>query len=92
MDTNGLNATLVGWLPSDDNRGTIDIMWSCCVTIILCVWVLTYPNVPSQNDKWYHSFIDKFNLAMICFVGPDIICAFALSQLASARRSVKVSS
>lgn len=91
MSTNGTNITVVGWFPSDDTRGTIDILWSCCVTLVLCVWVLTYPNVPSQSDEWYHAFIDKFNLAMICFMGPDFICVFAGGQLASARRSVKVS-
>lgn len=91
MSTAEVNNTLVGWFPSDDNRGTIDLMWSCCITILLCVWVLTYPNVPSQKDEWYHPLIDKINLAIICLLGPDIICAISTGQLASARRSVKVS-
>jgi hypothetical protein len=82
---------IVGWNPSDTNRGSIDILWACSITIILCCWVCPLPNVPSLDDKWYHILIDKFNLACIGLVGPDYLFGIALGQLSSARRSVKVS-
>ncbi|KAK4124777.1 hypothetical protein N657DRAFT_655003 [Parathielavia appendiculata] len=47
-------------------------------------------NIPSLNDKWYHSYIDKINLACIGLLGPDYLLAIALGQLSSARRSVKL--
>jgi hypothetical protein len=81
---------VTGWHPSASNRGSIDILWSCCITIVLCCWVSTFPNVPSLNDKWYHSLIDKFNLACLGLVGPDYLFAIAVGQISSARRSVKV--
>lgn len=90
MMGNGGNSTFVGWVASSKDRGTIDLLWSCCITILLCIWVCTYPNVPSQNDRWYHPLVDKVNMAMICLLGPDIVCGIATGQLASARRSVKV--
>ena len=81
---------VTGWNPTDTNRGSIDILWSCCITIILCCWVSTFPNITSLNDKWYHALVDKFNLACIGFLGPDYLFGIALGQLASARRSVRV--
>lgn len=84
------NSTLVGWVASGDDRGTIDILWSCCVVMILCVWVSTFPNVPSRKDRWFHHIIDKLNLMLIGYLGPDLLCGIAIGQLASARRSVKV--
>lgn len=84
------DSALVGWVRSGGDRGTIDILLSCCLTIVLCVWVSTYPNVPSPQDRWYHYLRDKFNLACIGFLGPDFLFGIALGQLTSARRSVKV--
>ncbi|KAL2157859.1 hypothetical protein VTH06DRAFT_4912 [Thermothelomyces fergusii] len=80
---------LTGWTPTDRTRGSIEILWSCCITILLCCWVSTFPNITSPNDKWYHAFIDKCNLACIGFLGPDYLFAIALGQLSSAWRSVK---
>ncbi|KAL2192790.1 hypothetical protein P885DRAFT_46889 [Corynascus similis CBS 632.67] len=80
---------LTGWNPTDKTRGSIEILWSCCITIVLCCWVSTFPNIPSPNDKWYHGLIDKCNLACIGFLGPDYLLAIALGQLSSAWRSVK---
>ncbi|KAL1840806.1 hypothetical protein VTJ49DRAFT_7705 [Mycothermus thermophilus] len=81
---------IVGWNPSDTNRGSIEILWSCSVTIILCCWVCPLPNVPSLNDKWYHTLIGRFNLACIGLIGPDYLFGIALGQFSSARRSVKL--
>ncbi|KAK3311665.1 uncharacterized protein B0T15DRAFT_508205 [Chaetomium strumarium] len=81
---------LVGWVSSDTTRGSIDILWICCVIIILCCWVSTFPNVPSMNDKWYHPLVDKANLAFVGLLGPNFLFTIALGQLSSARRSVRL--
>jgi len=92
LGSNGTAATtggMVGWVRSENDRGTANVLWSCCTTILLCVWVSTYPNVPAREDKWYHRFVDKVNLACIGFLGPDFLFGLSIGQLASARRSVK---
>lgn len=78
------------WVSSSDRRGTLDILYSSILTIGLCVWVSTYPNVPSPRDTWKQRLIDKINLAMIGFLGPDLLFALALGQWSSASRSLKV--
>ncbi|KAF5683482.1 oxidoreductase [Fusarium circinatum] len=80
---------LVGWQDSSDDRGSLDVLWSCLVTLLLCAWVSTYPNAGSPHDKWYHPLLDKFNLAIITFLGPDFLFGIALGQFSSARLSVK---
>ncbi|EXK27644.1 hypothetical protein IWW34DRAFT_697593 [Fusarium oxysporum f. sp. albedinis] len=80
---------LVGWKDSSDDRGSLDVLWSCLVTLLLCAWVSTYPNAGSPHDKWYHPLLDKFNLAIITFLGPDFLFGIALGQFSSARSSVK---
>lgn len=87
---NTTDEQILGWVGSSNDRGTIDIMWSSCITIILCCWVSTYPNVGSPSDKWYHIFYDKISLAMISILGPDFLFGIAFGQWSSARRSVKV--
>ncbi len=81
-----------GWKQSGRDRGSIDIFWACVVTIVLCCWVSTHPNVPALNDKWYHRFIDKLSLGCIGLLGPDFLLGLAVGQFANARRSVKVCS
>lgn len=82
---------LVGWQGNSNDRGSLDILWSCLLTLMLCCWVTTYPNAGSPTDKWYHPLLDKFNLAIITFLGPDFLFGIALGQFASARENVKVS-
>ncbi|UPK93742.1 hypothetical protein LCI18_004677 [Fusarium solani-melongenae] len=80
---------LVGWKATSDDRGSFDLLWSCLVTLLLCCWVTTYANARPPHDKWYHPLLDKFNLAIITFLGPDFLFGIALGQYASARQSVK---
>lgn len=88
---NSTAGEFVGWRGTSNDRGTIDIMWSSCVTIFLCCWVSTYPNTGSPKDKWHHSLRDKLSLALISILGPDFLFGIAYGQFSSARRSVKVS-
>lgn len=91
VSQNPTNSTaLVGWTSTSRDRGSLDILWSSCVTIFLCSWVSTYPNTGSPNDKWYHSLWDKISLALISILGPDVLFGIAYGQFSSARRSVRV--
>ncbi|KAK0622066.1 hypothetical protein B0T17DRAFT_642558 [Bombardia bombarda] len=85
---NSSDPIIYGWKASDNDRGTIDILWTCCITIVLCCWVSTFPNAPSLSDKWYHQLLDKLNLAFMGFIGPEYLFALALNQLSSARNSI----
>ena len=80
-----------GWTASPDERGTIDIITSCFLTIILCCWTAVCPNIPSLSDTAIDHFRDKLNLACIALLGPDFLFCIAVGQRSSAARSVEVS-
>lgn len=78
-----------GWVQSGQDRGTLDIFWSCSVTIFLCCWVATHPNVGAKKDKFLKRIIDKTHLAVIGLLGPDFLFGIAIGQFSSAKRSVR---
>ena len=47
-----LNTTATGgWTGEPDERGTIDLVWSCVVTVLLCTWNALHPNLPGEEEK-----------------------------------------
>lgn len=79
----------LGWVSSPDGRGTIDIIWSCLVTITLCCWSSLCVNAPARGEGQIWQFWDKVNLACIGLLGPEFLFALASGQYMSARHSVE---
>ena len=85
------NTTVEGWVSHGGGRGTLDIVYTCVLTIFLCVWTSVCPNIPAITDSRFDRFRDKFNLACIGILGPDFLLCIAVGQRSSARRSLKAS-
>jgi hypothetical protein len=67
-----------GWTPAPNNRGTIDILWSSCLTIFLCSWTALCLNLPPQTwskARWFHR---KNLMAGLGLLGPEFIFQLAL--------------
>ena len=79
----------LGWVSSPTGRGTLDIIWSCTVTITLCCWSSLCLNAPSRGEAPFWQLCDKFHLASIGILGPENLFLLALGQYESASRSVK---
>ncbi|KAE8445258.1 hypothetical protein EG329_013630 [Mollisiaceae sp. DMI_Dod_QoI] len=41
---------VVNYVSSADNRSTLDILWSCLLTIVACTWSVQHLNVPEQRE------------------------------------------
>lgn len=81
--------TLVqGWQESPNGRGTIDIVWSCVSTLLLCVWVMLHLNVPAQDEACFKIYVRKMKWLMLSLLAPELVMLFAAGQWASAKRSV----
>jgi hypothetical protein len=78
-----------GWTANPEGRGTLNILWSCGSTMILCSWSLLCLNVPEPNDSKFQIFRRKIYVTTLCFLGPEFIFMIALGQWKSARRSVR---
>ena len=79
----------VGWVSSPDGRGTLDIIWSCLLTTVLCTWTTLHLNVPARHDTYLQRFLLRLRWTMIAYVAPEAIVGFAAGQRAEARRSVE---
>ena len=83
------SATLTdGWKANPDGRGTLNIIWSCAVTVFLCCWTSVCVNIPARTDGWFEQYRDKFNLALLGLLGPEFLFLLAIGQQDQARRSV----
>ena len=76
-------------------RTTWNIVWSCLITISLCIWVGIHPNVPQlhpPSSTWWETLVDKIKafvdrvlIALLALVAPEFIFVWALRQLLNAR-------
>ena len=82
------NHTRLGWVDQPNQRGTIDIIWSCVVTLGIGVWAMLHLNVPAKTDGEITLFIRRVRWMMWAILAPELLMLFACGQWASARRSV----
>lgn len=72
-----LPLAVVTWVRSRGGRATIDIIESCGITIFLCCWSSLCVNFPSVGDGVFVQLCDKWYLACIGMLGPEILFALA---------------
>lgn len=77
-----------GWTPQPDGRGTLDIIWSCVITMCLCSWSILCMNLPGPNESRIQILWRKLSLTALGVLCPEVIFELALSQWLSARQSV----
>ena len=75
-----------GWASSPNGRGTLDIVWSCLATILLCSWTILCLNLPPPQDGWWKRTRRKLWYMALGILGPEVIFQLAFTQLISARR------
>lgn len=78
-----------GWMPSPNDRGTLDILWSCIVTLFLCCWSMLCLNVPASTHSPWAIFRKRVLLFLGWLVAPEFIGVTVTGQYFSARQSVK---
>lgn len=81
-------STVHGWVDQPDNRGTMDIIWSCFLTIFLCTWTSLHLNVPASKEGHWRPVLRKFRWMVFTILGPEFVVAFAAGQRANAKRAL----
>jgi hypothetical protein len=76
-----------GWVSAPNTRGTMDILWSCIITVFLCSWSVLYLNV-SGNHGRRPSLLNKLSWVVFTIFFPEILATFAQNQWLSAQYSV----
>jgi len=71
-----------------NGRGTLDILQSCLITIILCSWSVLFLNVPSEHDGLWDSLQIKARWMLFSIIFPEVLIGIAIEQWKSACQSI----
>ena len=75
----------VGFVSASPVRGTIQLVWSCVFTIILCTWNILRPGVPSPRESTWRRTSRKLCLALCAIAAPEWLAAVARAEYMVAR-------
>ena len=68
----GNGTDLVHWKPSPQTRGTFDILTTCIITILLCVWTAVHLNVPPPGSFWGPR-LRKVGWLILALLAPEMV-------------------
>ena len=99
MSTFHTNCTLpshtVNYVTAPNTRGTLQILWSCLGTLVLCTWTVQHLNIPQQSvpqttvqslTRRVWRFTRKLKWMLLTLIAPKYVLGKAFSDLLSARR------
>ena len=70
-------------------RGTFDIVWSCLLTILACIYNAIHLNVPPRNTGKWMLLLRKVKWAIIALFAPEIVLYTATMQFLDAYKVKK---
>lgn len=76
--------TTSGWISAPNYRGTSDILWSCIVTLVACVYTALHLNIPGRSGKW-RRLLQKLKWTVTALLAPEVVLYVASSQFLRAR-------
>ncbi|RPA80928.1 hypothetical protein BJ508DRAFT_190618, partial [Ascobolus immersus RN42] len=71
--------------PEPATRGTLGLLVSCSITLLLCIWSSIHPNVPGAKRRWYGRFIAKASWMMMALFAPEMVLFMAYKQYRKAK-------
>lgn len=78
------------YVAGPDGRGTVSLIFSCVITLALCVWTAIHLNVPPKKSrtKW-RRFLLKLRWAALALFAPEVVVWRAYVQWTAARELCK---
>ena len=77
------NLTAPAWVDSPDVRGTFDILQSCILTLVACIYTALHLDVPIKT-AWHEVLLYKLKWTAITLFAPEISLYMAADQLQQA--------
>ena len=82
----GTSPSAPAYVPDPPGRGTIQLLTTCLVTLLLCVWTAIHLNIlPKTKRTRWGRFKAKLKWAALALFAPEIVVWRAYSQLKTAR-------
>ena len=69
-----------GWISEPSGRGTTGLLYTCLITIFLCVWSAMHVPVPARHTSWTENFFYKAKLAGLAIIAPEVVFLFAMDS------------
>lgn len=85
--TNPPNSTssTVGFVPESGGRDTLSLLFSCLLTLVLCVYSAVHLNIPTRGEPAWKTRYRELKWCIIGVFGPELILYAAWRQWSSAR-------
>ncbi|RAL03282.1 uncharacterized protein BO80DRAFT_16408 [Aspergillus ibericus CBS 121593] len=77
-----------GWVDGPNDRGTIDILWGCCLVLSTALWTVLHLNIPAPDDTMWTVLWRKLRWGTFAILAPDMLVGFSAMQWQSAQESV----
>src|SRR4030088_1682578 len=79
-----LTSSPVSWEPDPEGRGTFSLIFSCLLTLGLCVWSAMHLNIPPHDESLVQSYMRNLKWGLIGVFGPELVVFAAWRQYNSA--------
>ena len=76
------------WASAPGVRGTSQILWSCTLTLVACVYTALHLNVPPSNEGQWQFLWRKTKWVAIALFAPEIVLYCACTQFWAARQLI----
>ena len=77
---------LVGWVPESSGRGTLTLLWTCLLTLFLCIWAVVHPRIDKRGK---FRLLHKLALSLKTLIAPELIAVEGAQEWTQAQRVVK---
>ena len=74
--------------PESGGRGTISLVTSCILTLLLAVYTAIHLNI-NPSKGWWPTFREKLGWMLIATLAPELVIWIAIGQLQVARKVIK---
>ena len=73
------------WATTSNVRSTSDLLWTCVLTLVICVFTVIHINVPQPNETAFLYLRRKVKWAIFAVLAPELVLFTALQQWRTAR-------
>lgn len=73
------------WATTSNIRSTSDLLWTCVLTLTICIYTVIHVNVPRPGDTERSNWLSKVKLAVCALLAPELVLMAALGQWSTAR-------
>ncbi|OCK96707.1 uncharacterized protein K441DRAFT_551251 [Cenococcum geophilum 1.58] len=72
------------WVAGPQTRGTLELLFSCVITLVLCVWTTVHVNIEPENSNWIWERARKIWWACVTLVIPEGALVIAMNERTTA--------